>query len=204
MAALAGAEAEDMEFLQSPEARTHDDFDKDVAKEVPEILEALGGLQEAWKTLSPSPPLDPPRPFTLIHHDLSFSNVLVDPSTHKITGMVDWECTGTRPDWEHRYPMFLKFDGCYEIEEEPEPLSPGDEDAARVGRRQDWESTKLRPSWDEELRNTNCGDDAVDEMKLEWRSQLDWLEVWPERVLGWTNAVFKEWSSGPQVPGQCL
>ena len=93
--------------------------------------------------------------------------------------------------------MFLKFEGYYVTEEEPEPLSSGDEDPVRVGRLHDWERIKLWQSWDEELGNANRGDDAVDEMKLERRSQLDWLEVRPERVLGWTNVVFKEWSSGP-------
>ena len=46
-----------------------------------------------------------------------------------MTGIVDWECTGTRPFWEGRYPMFLEG---REAEEEPEPLGPGDEDVVRV------------------------------------------------------------------------
>ena len=96
----------------------------------------------------------------------------------------------------HTTPIFLKFEGYYVTEEEPEPPSPGDGDPVRVGRRHDWERIKLRPSRDEELWNANRGDDAVDEMKLEWRSQLDLLEVRPESVLGWTNVVFKEWSPG--------
>jgi aminoglycoside phosphotransferase len=197
MAALTGAEVEDMKFLQLPDARTHDDFDEDLAEEAPEILEALTELQEAWKTLFPSRPRRAsPCPFALTHHDLSLSNILVDPVTYKITGIVDWECTGTRPGWEERYPLFLEG---REIVEKPEPLSPGDEDEAMVERWEDWEKTKLRPSWDEELGDVDRGDDAVDKMRLEWRRQLDWLEVYVEKVMGWAKVVFKEWSSRPEA-----
>ena len=77
-----------------------------------------------------------------------------------------------------------------EIVEKSEPLSPGDED---------WEKTKLRPSWDEELGDVDRRDDAVDKMRLEWRRQLDWLEIYVEKVMGWAKVVFKEWSSRPEA-----
>ena len=69
-AALARVEIEDMEFLQSPETRTHEDFDEKVAEEAPEILEASGGLQELQKRLFPSRP-QVPRVYLHQHHDLS-------------------------------------------------------------------------------------------------------------------------------------
>ena len=59
MAALAGAEAEVAKYLQSPEARTHNDFDEDVAEDTPEILEALGEFWDVWATLFPSRPRHP-------------------------------------------------------------------------------------------------------------------------------------------------
>ena len=196
MATLADAEAEDMKFLQLPEARTHDDFDEDVAEDAPEILEALRELREAWAVLFPSRPRVPPHPFVLTHHDLSLSNILMDPATYKITGIIDWECTGTRPGWEYRYPEFLE--GEREIEEKPEPLSPGEDDVCRVENWEDWEKTVLRPLWDEELGDVNRGDDAMDKMRSEWRMQLNWLEIYVERVKGWMKVVFMEWSSKPR------
>ena len=198
MAALADAEAEDMVFLQSPEARTHSDFDEDVADDAPEILEALGELREVWAVLFPSHPRVPPHPFALTHHDLSLSNVLVDPATYEVTGIIDWECTGARPGWEHRYPRFLE--GRREILEKPEPLSPGDDDECRVERWEGWENTMLRPLWDEELGNVDRGDDTVDKMKLEWRRQLDWLEIIAAKVMNWVKEEYKEWRSRPPDP----
>jgi len=102
MAALTDAEVEDMKFLQSPEARAYDDFDEDVAKDAPVIVEALRDLQEFRATLFPSQP-----PSALSHHDLTLSNILVDPATFEVTGIVDWECTGTRPRLEDRYPVLF-------------------------------------------------------------------------------------------------
>ena len=52
MAALTDAEAEDMEFVRLPEAQMYANFDEDLAKEAKEIMEALGELQEAWRSFS--------------------------------------------------------------------------------------------------------------------------------------------------------
>ena len=193
MAALADAEAEDMKFLQSPEAQTHADFDEDVAEDAPVILEALEELHGVWETIFPSRPRVPPRPFALTHHDLSLSNIFVDPVTYKVTGIIDWECTGARPGWEHRYPVFLEGKG--EVEEEPKPLSPGDDDPYRVECWDDWEKSMLRPSWDEELGNVGHWDDSVDKMRVEWRRQLDCLEITATMVMKWVKVDYKEWSS---------
>lgn len=193
-AALMDAEVEDAKFLQLPEARTCAGFDEDLAEDAPEIIEALEMFQEAWKTLFPSHP-HTPHPFALTHHDLSLSNILVDPTTFEITGIVDWECTGTRPFWEAIYPVFLQG---REIEEELEPLSPGDEDACRVEHWEDWEKTNLRPSWDEELGDVECGDDATDQMRLEWRRHLDWLEISVRMAVRWVKVEFEEWNSESQ------
>ena len=193
MAALANAEAEDMRFLQLPEARTCADFDKDVAGDAPEILEALRELHGVREMLFPSHPRVPPRLFALTHHDLSLSNILVDPVTYKVTGIIDWECTGARPGWEHRYPTFLVGRG--ELEETPEPLSLGDDDPCRVEHWEDWEKSMLRPSWDEELGNVGHEDDPVDKMRVEWRMHLDWLEITAEKVMKWVKVDYKEWSS---------
>ena len=35
-----------------------------------------------------------------MHNDLSLANIIVDPTTFKVTGVVDWECIGTVPRWE--------------------------------------------------------------------------------------------------------
>lgn len=65
MSVLADAKAEDIRFLQSPEARAHDDFDTDLADEAPEIIEALIDSRESGRRfpVTPSPiRVEPPRP----------------------------------------------------------------------------------------------------------------------------------------------
>jgi hypothetical protein len=121
---------------------------------------------------------------------LSLSNILVDPATLRITGVVDWECTGTRPFWETRYPMLLQG---HEIEEEPESLGPGDEDVARVEYWEDWEKAILRRQWNEEVGNMDRRDDATDKMRLAWRRDLDWLEISAGMAIRWARAEFEKW-----------
>ena len=65
-------------------------------------------------------------------------NILVDPATCQITGIVDWECVGTRPHWEDTYPQFLL---CPEITEE-ESFAPGDTDLVRVECWENWENRR--------------------------------------------------------------
>ena len=136
IAALAASEQKDMKSLLSPDAHSHSDFDKDLAEEAEEIIQVLGELQPILSVLSPSRP----RNFVLRHHDLSLSNIIVDPTTYQITGIVDWECVGTRPHWEDIYPQFLGP----EITENVEQLAPGDTDECRAEHWQNWEKTNLR------------------------------------------------------------
>ena len=47
--------------------------------------------------------------FVLHHDDLSTNNILIDPVTHIVTGIVDWECISFVPRWKaHRMPQFLE------------------------------------------------------------------------------------------------
>ena len=93
IAALTASELEDMKLLQSPNAHLYSDFDEGLVEDSRNIIETLEELQTF------SPQIFPPHPchFTLRHHDLSLANILVDPVTYEVTGIVDWECVGTRP-----------------------------------------------------------------------------------------------------------
>ena len=95
-------------------------LDEDLAEEVLEITATLREFREVWKTRFLSHPHSTPHPFAPTHHDLTLSNILVDPATLKITGIVDQERTGTRRFWEERFPVFVEG---HNIEEEPEPQS---------------------------------------------------------------------------------
>lgn len=180
IAALAASELEDMNLLLSADAPSHSDFDEDLAEDAEDIIEVLGELQTISTALFPSRP----RIFALYHHDLSLANILVDPVTYEVTGIVDWECVGTRPHWEDTYPLFLLGP---EITDEIEPLAPGDTDGFRVERWENWEKTKLRSVFDRELDKVPHIDDGEDsdEARREFRQQLDWVAVSQRKVKTW-------------------
>ena len=69
--------------------------------------------------------------FVLHHHDINAANILVDPNTFEITGILDWEMTCVVPKWKTATePAFLDY-----IEYDWESLS---------------KEPPLPPSWDEE------------------------------------------------------
>lgn len=178
IAALTAAETEEMKLLLSADAHLHDDFDEDLAEDAEDVIEVLGELQAISTTLFPSRP----RHFGLLHHDLSLANVLVDPKTHVITAIVDWECVGTRPHWEDTYPLFLSGPDIYK---EVEPLAPGDTDELRVECWENWEKTKLRSVFDQELGKARRIHDRGDAVRLDFRQQLDWVDISHMRVKNW-------------------
>ena len=45
--------------------------------------------------------------------------------------------------------------------------------------------------WDEELGHTGREDDPVDEMKVEWRRHLDWLEISAKMVMPWIKVEYE-------------
>ena len=46
-----------------------------------------------------APPVDSSAPFHFAHADLSVANLIVDPKSGEITGLIDWEMAGFRPAW---------------------------------------------------------------------------------------------------------
>ena len=84
--------ASELEEMKLPEARSHNDFDDDLAEDAEEIIQVLDELQPIFATLFPSQT----RNFSLQHHDLSLPNILADPATYQIMGIVNWECVSTR------------------------------------------------------------------------------------------------------------
>ncbi|KAL6860362.1 hypothetical protein ACO1O0_004389 [Amphichorda felina] len=108
-------------------------------------------------------PHDNPR-FCLHHCDLREANILVDPETFEITGIIDWEQTCTVPDWYGMdYPLVIN---------KHEPLNPGveppvpktynvDSDeycAPQVAERDRWEAKLLREQFDYQLENLGFKD----------------------------------------------
>ena len=202
MLALTQVELEDMKLLQES---TEDaaDYDKYLAEDAPDIVRATHALQDLLPSIfcRPSPPLgalpsspsgaspDPPKgEFVLCHNDLSLANVIVDPATYKVTGIVDWECVGIIPTWEDTYPYFLWGP---ELHEEPEPLADGDTDECRLERWDNWEKMRLRKVFEGVVGQ--CWDSGMQELKREFRKQLDMFGFSVRFVERWLKA---HWDNG--------
>ncbi|RPA98189.1 hypothetical protein L873DRAFT_1808800 [Choiromyces venosus 120613-1] len=195
--ALTQVELEDMKLLQES---TEDaaDYDKDLAEDAPDIVRATHKLQDLLPSIlcRPSTPLgalpstpsgaspDPPKgEFVLYRHDLSLSNVIVDPATYKVTGIVDWECVGIIPTWGDTYSQFLVGPGAHE---EPEPLAAVETDEFLLKMWDDWEKVRLRKVFDGVVGQ--CRDSGMQELKREFRKQLYMLGFSVRFVERWLKA----------------
>lgn len=43
----------------------------------------------------------------LLHPDLLLNNIMIDPNTLKITGIIDWECTNASTKWQDHHDSYL-------------------------------------------------------------------------------------------------
>jgi hypothetical protein len=172
---------------QIPDNIFFDDYDEDLAEDAPDIEDVVKQLQMILPSLFTENPnfMTTDHQFAQHHHDLSLSNIMFDPKTLDITGIVDWECICVAPKWEDTYPQFLNGPS---IVEEPEPLALGDTDEFRVERWENWEKTQLRREFDElagaPWRSTPTYDSKA-QLKREFRQQLDMVEVSTKMVRSW-------------------
>jgi len=75
---------------------TRSSYDKPTRDKVVKLFQNLHALYPHHQLFGPSAD---PFIFRFCHGDLHDGNILIDPSTGKITGIIDWECAGFRPWW---------------------------------------------------------------------------------------------------------
>lgn len=207
MEAQIQVQMDDMKMLlqcQQPDQRDKDsvvEYDEDLAEDAPEIIRSCRNLLGLLPMIFPLqqcpetavrdlgnwfrsiPRDDQATGFFLHHGDLSLNNILVDPHTLRISGIVDWESVNTCPLWEAlEYPEFLIG---RTIEEEP-PLLGGEdkENILLVEGMEDWEKTALRRRFDEHLQKvrgvacniTGAGRDVMDKWKGDFKKLLMLVE----------------------------
>ena len=138
------------------------DWDMDCDEEAPEMKKLIDDYQDVLPEVFPA--AEGASPYTLYHHDLSLANILVDPETYQITGIIDWETIQVVPEWKSsRFPKFLTDQIDFEEIDDEEPRLPTpaecDEDSdyhnpAVVERRDRWDNRILRQHYDEALSRT--------------------------------------------------
>lgn len=128
-----------------------DEYDEENFKEESPIMERLC---KAFLKILPTVYSDEEKPaFCLYHSDLHTGNVLVDPDTFEITGIVDWEFINVVPQWRaFEYPKYLRNDEPFS---ETEPKIPDYEDEEedshdmKVDNKDRWDDRILRRHYDQ-------------------------------------------------------
>ncbi|OCL02706.1 kinase-like protein [Glonium stellatum] len=91
--------------------------------------------------------------FALLHHDLSFQNILVD-DNGKLVGVVDWECVSTMPLWKVcQQPQFLDIRERNEMPQEEDFSRDKNGEVNELYRihMMEYELTRLRQFFYEEI-----------------------------------------------------
>lgn len=177
-----------LEWIKNP-VENDPEYVGDFAKELPmmeplcreylRVLPSVFGGEEAEDS------------FTLHHSDLNAANILVQPETFDVTGIVDWELINVVPEWKaSEHPKFLE---CMEPEDEEEPPIPSyeDEDDIDVLVRDRWDYRILRRHFDDVLKRLAGDNNIIDDTMStkakrhchEFLPQLTDMWEWPKKWL---------------------
>ena len=168
-------------------ASADDEYDEDDVSELEDAIAAYESLLSTLPTFFP-PGTGDAETFSLYHDDMSSNNILIDPTTHRITGIVDWECVSLQPSWKTaQVPQLL--DGPEVDDGSPIPAAapPPDEDADEFHKelRERLEQMLLRRIFYEEMGGKP--DHGSRERLFE--NKMYQAEVRPIAVRSWVNRV---------------
>jgi aminoglycoside phosphotransferase len=157
--------------------------------------------------------------FQLTHDDLSTNNILIHPTTHQITGIVDWECISFQPEWKARCPPqfiygpeinlgFYAMNFGTPIPDVPPPLPPSgttdtDTDGVEGGGeavlevREYLEKMLLRRVFDSCMNP----DGRSEKPKRIFANKVAQIETRPDWVLKWAKDVNDGMNAEPQTTG---
>lgn len=122
----------------------------------------------------------------LYHADLSASDIIVDPLSYRVTGIVDWECVSIHPAWEAAVcPFFLRG---IEVQEPPPSRTPGSvepEPELELSEiRKDWEKVLLRRLYQRTLQgdvelppdimHKQKFSDCLEQIETNWTASRYW------------------------------
>jgi aminoglycoside phosphotransferase (APT) family kinase protein len=128
--------------------------------------------------------------FSLFHDDISTNNILIDPTTHRITGIVDWECVSLQPSWEVvRVPQLLEGPEVDDGSPIPDVAPPPEEGADEF-------HTELRERHEQMLLRRIFYDEMGGKPKHGSRERLfenkmQQVDFRPTAVRNWANGVLQ-------------
>jgi hypothetical protein len=172
---------------------TNDEYDEDDISEFEDAISAYEALLSVLPIFFP-PEAGGAETFSLFHDDLSSDNILVDPTTHRITGITNWECVSLQPSWEvaARVPQLLEGpeveDGSPIPDAAPAPGAGGAADEFHKELRERHEQMLLRRIYYEEMG----GKPNHGSRERLFESKLQQVDVRPTVVRNWANGVLHE------------
>ena len=124
----------------SPDDEYYTETDEDLVEDQEKVLDICHTLKELVPLYFPTFKVKERN--LLYHDDLSARNILINPESFRITGILDWESVSIRPAWEcYDYPYFLKGIECTKP---PPKGTPGIDEDDLIDMRQEWEKVRLR------------------------------------------------------------
>lgn len=91
-------------------------------------------------------------PYVMCHHDLSLANILINPDTCEVTGIIDWELIQIVPEWmSRRYPKFLTDQIGFEMIDTKEPRIPTAAEYDTNSESYNSLAVEKRDRWDNEI-----------------------------------------------------
>jgi aminoglycoside phosphotransferase (APT) family kinase protein len=169
----------------------HNDED-DVISEFEDAISAYESLLSVLSIFFPPEASSDAETFSLFHDDISPDNILVDPTTHRITGIVDWECVSLQPRWEvaARVPQLLEGPEVEDGSPIPDSAPPLEEGADEFHKelRERHEQMLLRRIFCEEM-----GDRPEDGSRERlFENKMQQVDVRPTAVRNWANGILHE------------
>jgi aminoglycoside phosphotransferase (APT) family kinase protein len=173
-------------------ASKDDEYDEDDISEFEDMIGAYESLLSALPIFFPSDSSDA-ETFSLFHDDISINNILVDPTTYRITGIVDWECVSLQPLWEVARvpkllegPEVLEFHGYSQIPDTPPPPEPG-ADAVQKEQREALEQMLLRRIFYDETG----GNSKLRSRERLFENKTNQVDFRPTIIRNWANEVLQ-------------
>ena len=142
-----------LQWIKDGPIEDDDEYGSDFEEEVPKMQRYCNKYLDVLPQVFANEEAE--LPYTLYHHDLNASNIIVNPETFDVIGIVDWEMVNIVPKWRAAlYPEFLDFAKPFtgEVSAPPIPDSYDDEDDIAIEKRDRWDFQILRDHWEATMK----------------------------------------------------